>query len=77
MLTGTVTQEGIPDSDQWFMPLPLAITKAKDKKAVVSIAVLGRESPFKIRLPGRPQKIELDPDLWILSDHMSISMNKL
>ena len=76
LLTGTVAQEGIPDADQWFMPLPLVITMTKGSKAVVDVAVLGKEKPFKIRLPGRPQKIELDPELWILSDHMSISMNR-
>jgi hypothetical protein len=38
--------------------------------------VMGKETPFKIKLPSRPQKIELDPELWVLSDHTSIGMNK-
>ena len=76
LLKGTLTQEGIPDSDQWFMPLPLVITLSKGSKGIVPIAVLGKETPFKIKLPARPQKIELDPDLWVLSDHTSISQNK-
>jgi len=76
LLKGTLVQEGIPDSDQWFMPLPLVITMAKGSKGVVDIAVMGKETPFKIKLPSRPQKIELDPELWVLSDHTSIGMNK-
>ena len=76
LLKGTLTQEGTPDSSPWFMPMPLVITMAKGSKGIVPIAVTGKETPFKIKLPGRPQKIELDPDLWVLSDHASISQNK-
>ena len=76
LLKGTLTQEGIPDSDRWFMPLPLVITLSKGSKGIVPIAASGKETPFKIRLPARPQKIELDPDLWVLSDHTSISETK-
>jgi len=76
LLKGTLVQEGIPDSEQWFMPIPLVITMAKGSKGVVDIAVMGKETPFKIKLPSRPQKIELDPELWVLSDHTSIGMNK-
>jgi hypothetical protein len=76
LLKGTLMQEGIPDTDQWFMPLPLVITLSKGNKGVVPIAVLGKETPFKVKLPSRPQKVELDPELWVLSDHTSISQNK-
>ena len=73
LLSGTLQQEGLPDSEQWFMPLPLVVTFGKDHMGVVDVAVHGKESPFKIKLPSRPQKIELDPLLWVLSEKTSIS----
>ena len=60
-----MTQESIPDSETWFTPLLLVITFSKDKVAVVPIAVEGKQSPVRIKLPGRPQKVELDPDFGL------------
>lgn len=73
MLEGTLAQEGTPDSEQWFMPLPLWVTLAKGQKAVVTIAVQGKESPVRVKLPSRPQNVELDPQLWVLSEKTSVS----
>ncbi len=73
MLEGTLTQEGTPDSEQWFMPLPLWVTLSKGQKAVVTIAVQDKESPVRVKLPSRPQKVELDPQLWVLSEKTSVS----
>ena len=72
MLDGTLTQEGTPDTEQWFMPLPLWVTLSKGK-AVVPIAVLGKESPVHVKLPSRPQKVELDPQLWVLSEKTTVN----
>lgn len=73
LLKGTIVQEGIPESEKWFMPVPLVITMGKGSRGMVAIAALGKETSFKIRLPSRPEKVELDPDLWILTDHTSVS----
>ncbi|HTS37444.1 MAG TPA: M1 family aminopeptidase [Candidatus Solibacter sp.] len=73
LLKGTLEQEGIPDSEKWFMPLPLTITMAKGNVGIATVAVLGKESPFTIKLPSRPQKIEIDPGFWVLSEKTSIS----
>jgi len=73
LMTGMLAQEGIPDTETWFMPMPLSITMSKGQTGIVPIAVQGKESPFKIKLPGRPQKVELDPDLWVLSEKTSTS----
>jgi hypothetical protein len=27
----------------------------------------------RVKLPGRPQKVELDPELWVLSEKTSTS----
>lgn len=71
ILNGTLVQEGVPDSEEWFMPLPVTITISKGRQGVIPVAVHGRESPIRIRLPSRPQKVELDPQLWILSEKTS------
>lgn len=76
LLKGTLQQEGIPDSERWFMPMPLVITLAKGNIGIVPIAVLGKETPFKIKLPTRPQKVELDPALWVLSERTSTASMK-
>lgn len=73
MLKGTLTQDGIPDTEHWFMPLPLRITFSKETSGIASIAVLGKESPVRLKLPRRPQKVELDPQLWVLSEKTSTS----
>ena len=70
-LSGTVVQDGVPESQQWFMPLPLVVTMSKGTQSVIPVAVQGKASPFKIKLPVRPEKVELDPQLWILSGKTS------
>jgi hypothetical protein len=68
LLNGTLFQDGVPDTERWFMPLPLFVTFAPGKQAVVAIAVEGKQSTIKIKLPARPSKVELDPQLWVLSE---------
>jgi hypothetical protein len=53
------------------MPLPLMVTLGKGKQAVIPVAVHGKETPVKIKLPSRPQKLEMDPQLWVLSEKTS------
>jgi hypothetical protein len=31
------------------------------------------ESAGEVNLPQRPEKVELDPDLWVLSDKTSVA----
>jgi aminopeptidase N len=73
LVKGTLAQGGIPDAEHWFMPMPLSITLSKGTVAIVPIAVEGKESSFRVKVPGRPQKIELDPELWVLSEKTSTS----
>jgi len=73
ILDGTLSQEGVPETEHWFMPMPLTITLSKGKVAFVPIAALGKDSPVKIKLPARPQKVELDAGLWVLSEKTSTS----
>jgi aminopeptidase N len=68
VVKGTVYQEGVPEEEKWFMPIPIVMHFGKDKVARGTIAALGPQAPFSIKLPARPEKIEVDPELFILSD---------
>ena len=76
LLSGTLEQNGIPDTERWFMPMPLMVTLSKGKVAVVPIAVEGKQTPIRIKIPARPQKIELDPIMWVLSEKTSANQVK-
>jgi hypothetical protein len=70
VVNGTIFQENAPD--HWFMPLPLVFTIGRDQVARGTIMALGPSTPFQIRLPQRPTKVELDPDEWVLAERTSI-----
>jgi hypothetical protein len=69
-LTGTLYQDGIPETEAaWFMALPLVMRfPGSNAPNVVVIGVNGAKSPVNVLLPAKPDKVELDPDRWILSD---------
>jgi len=73
ILAGDLYQDVVPDSEHWFMPLPLVIHLAGGKVARGTIAAVGAKTPVKVNLPARPEKVELDPELWVLSDKTSAS----
>jgi Peptidase family M1 domain len=65
IVSGNVTQEGVPD--KFFMVLPLVFTFGDGKFAGSTVAAAGLKTPFKIKLAARPFGVELDPQKWILS----------
>jgi hypothetical protein len=69
LLSGNIIQENVPE--QWFMPLPIFITLGENKRGAVVVGALGPKTPFKIKLPAAPQKVELDPQKWVLSEKTS------
>jgi hypothetical protein len=69
IVSGTVTQENVPET--WFMPLPLVMTFAGNQEARGTIHAQGPKTPFQIKLPMKPRKVELDPHNWILSEKTS------
>lgn len=73
ILVGTLVQDGVPDSEQWFMPVPLILHFPGGQQAQTTIAAHGARSPVKLKLPAKPEKVELDPDMWVLSDKTSVS----
>lgn len=69
LLSGTITQDNVPED--WIMPLPLLMSFGGKQEARGAVMAHGPQSTFQIRLPARPQKVELDPHRWVLSDKTS------
>ena len=69
VVSGNVTQENVPED--WFMPLPLVFTFSGGQRARGTIPASGRKTPFEIKFPIKPQKVELDPESWVLSERTS------
>ena len=69
ILRGTLFQENAPDD--FLMPLPLVLRYGKDKFARTTILAFGARQTISMKIPGLPSDVELDPDLWILSEKTS------
>jgi hypothetical protein len=69
MITGAIVQQNAPAD--WVMVLPLRFQFGNNQVASGTVLVQGPSSPFQIRLPLRPKKVELDPDHWIVADKIS------
>ena len=73
LISGTIEQRDGPAD--WVMVLPVKFSFGPKQEALGTVLVDGRSSPFQIRLPRRPVKVELDPDRWILSEGISTKGN--
>lgn len=68
MLTGTVFQDVEADDKEWTMVLPIKISYPKGRSSLSGdVIVRGKQSPVSIKLPAEPSKVELDPELIVLS----------
>lgn len=65
MVSGNLFQEDV--SEKFFMPLPIVFSFGGDRYAGGTIHALGPKTPFQIKLPSRPAKVELDSHRWVLS----------
>ncbi len=65
IFAGNVLQENVPDT--FFMPLPILMHFGGNVGGA-SVPALGPKTPFKIKLPSKPTKIEFDPNSWVLSE---------
>jgi hypothetical protein len=72
-LRGTLLQENAPGD--WFMPLPLLLEFSGNRVGRITVAARGTKTPIEVRLPEKPQRVRLDPDLWILSEKTSERAN--
>jgi aminopeptidase N len=66
IIRGTLFQENA--GEDWLMLLPLVVSFGENQIARANIGVLGLQSPVTLKLPRRPNKVELDPDRWVLSE---------
>jgi len=69
VVEGTVFQDNAPQD--WFMPLPLVFQFDGGQFARGTVHAAGPSTPFSIKLPALPKKVELDPELWVLSENTS------
>ena len=73
VVSGRIVQENAPAD--WVMVLPVKFSFGARQEALGTVLVQGPSSPFQIRLPMRPKKVELDPARWILSERISTKGN--
>ena len=73
LVSGTILQKNAPAD--WTMVLPVKFSFGEKQEATGSVLVQGASSPFQIKLPARPRKVELDPDHWILAEGLSTKGN--
>ena len=66
LISGTVYQDGV--SDTFFMPLPLVLTFPGERYASGTVHAYGPKTPFQLKIPNKPSKVELDPHRWVISD---------
>ncbi|HEY0461827.1 MAG TPA: M1 family aminopeptidase [Pyrinomonadaceae bacterium] len=66
VIKGVLTQENAPEN--WAMILPVNFSFGGESVARTTVAAIGPKSNFSIKLPRRPQKAELDPQRWVLSE---------
>jgi hypothetical protein len=70
-LTGNVTQTNV--SERFFMPIPIRFGFGGNRFASGTIPAYGPTTPIQLKLPMKPEKVEIDPDKWILADKISVN----
>jgi aminopeptidase N len=69
LVSGTLFQDGAPED--WVMPLPLVFKFGGNQTARGTILAHGAKQAVSIPLPMKPESVELDPDMWVLSEKTS------
>lgn len=69
VLKGVVLQQNVPEN--WFMPLPIVAEFDGNRAGRTVIPAFGPKTPVELPLPAMPQRVRLDPDLWVLSEKTS------
>lgn len=73
MISGTITQKNA--GENWVMVLPVKFGFGGKQEAMGTVIVQGPSTPFQIRLPASPSKVQLDPERWILAESVSTKGN--
>jgi len=50
------------------MVLPVTFSLGEDRAARTTVVAVGPKTSINIKLPRKPQKVELDPQQWVLSE---------
>jgi len=67
VLIGKIIQENVPE--HWIMPLPVILKFPGNQRTRIMVWASGPETEIQVPpLPARPDSVELDPDMWILSE---------
>ena len=70
-ISGNVIQENVgPD---WFMPIPVVFNFGGDSIASGTINAMGPKTPFQMKLPRKPNKLEIDPFKWLIAEKITVS----
>jgi len=73
LVSGTITQKDA--GENWVMVLPVKFGFGGDKAAMGTVIVQGPSTPFQIKLPAAPSKVQLDPERWIVAESVSTKGN--
>ncbi|HKR11077.1 MAG TPA: M1 family aminopeptidase [Pyrinomonadaceae bacterium] len=73
VVSGTITQKNA--GENWVMVLPVKFGFSGKQEAMGTVIVQGPSTPFQIRLPAAPSKVQLDPERWILAENISTKGN--
>lgn len=73
MISGTIVQKNAPEN--WVMVLPVKFGFGGKQEAMGTVIVQGPSTPFQIRLPAAPSKVQLDPERWILAENITTKGN--
>lgn len=73
IVSGTITQKNA--GENWVMVLPVKFGFGGKQEAMGTVIVQGPSTPFQIRLPAAPSKVQLDPERWILAENVSTKGN--
>lgn len=71
-VSGTVTQQGVPAT--WVNVLPLVLSFDGGQEARTTVLANGESTPFELKVPMKPRRVELDPFAWILSERTTSRM---
>lgn len=71
LVSGNVLQENV--AANWFMPIPIAFNFGGNSNASGTIYAAGPKTPFQIKLPQKPVKVEIDPLKWLITEKVSVS----
>jgi len=65
-VVGVVKQDNA--GPNWMMVLPVVFSFDNNQEARTTLRVAGASTPFELKLPAKPKKVELDPGSWVLSE---------